>query len=69
MRATILPWAIILTNAHRVGSGLWPRGVLWPEYCLCGVSYFYYPTMIIFSVIFLVALVSDEPEVFLLKYS
>ena len=23
----------------------WPRGVLWPEYCLWGVSYFYYPTI------------------------
>ena len=23
----------------------WPRGVLWPEYCLCGVSFFYYPTI------------------------
>ena len=25
----------------------WPRGVLWPEYCLWGVSYFYYPTILI----------------------
>ena len=38
MRATILPWANKLTNAHRAAVSM-IRGVLWPEYCLCGVYY------------------------------
>ena len=34
------------------------------------VSYFYYPTILIFCMVFfLFALVNDEPEVFLSKYS
>ena len=47
----------------------WLKGVLWPEYCLWGVSYFYYPTIPFSSVYFLFALFSDEPEVFLPEYS
>ena len=43
--------------------------MLWPEYCLRGISYFYYPTILVFSVYFLFALFSDEPEVFLPEYS
>ena len=71
MRATILPEAIILIKACRevismVAKG-WPRGVLWPEYCL--LCHFYYPTIPIFECDFLFALFSDEPEVFLPKYS
>ena len=42
--------------------------MLWPEYCLRGISYFYYPTILVFSVYFLFALFSDEPEVFLPEY-
>ena len=34
MRATILPYAIILTKAHRDVVSIKVRGVLWPEYCL-----------------------------------
>ena len=41
MRATIHLQAIILTTARVVVSIV--RGVLWPEYCLCGVSYFLLP--------------------------
>ena len=26
----------------------WPKGVLWPDYCFWGVSYFSYPTIIMF---------------------
>ena len=70
MRVTILPLAIILTKAH-IGprSVWWPRGVLWPQYCLLGVSYFYYPTIPMLVCFFLFGLCSDEPEVFLPKYS
>ena len=32
-----------------LGSVWWPWGVLWPKYCLWGVSYFYYPTIPIFQ--------------------
>ena len=49
-------------KAHRTTVSMQARGVLWPEYCLRGVSYFYYPTFNVFS---LFALFSDEPEVFL----
>ena len=41
---------------------------MWPEYCLLGVSYFYYPIIPIFKCVFSFALVSDVPEVFLPKY-
>ena len=38
-----------IASLHRVPQYsprlLWPRGVLWTEYCLWGVSYFYYPTL------------------------
>ena len=42
--------------------------VLWPEYCLCGVSYFLLPNYTNFVVFFLFALFIEEP-VFLPKYS
>ena len=48
----------------------WPRGVVWSEYCLWGVSYIYYPTIPIFQCyLYIYALSSDEPEVFLTIYS
>ena len=47
----------------------WPRGVLWPKYCLWSVSYFYYATISIFQCFLLIALFSEELEVFLPKYS
>ena len=47
----------------------WPRGVMGREYCLWGVSYFYYPTIPIFQGFFLFALFGDESEVSLLKYT
>ena len=39
MKATILPWAIILTKAHRAAVSIIVKGcivycVVWPEYCL-----------------------------------
>ena len=51
MRATILPYAIILTKAHEV-------------FLIFTSQLYQY-----FSVLFLIALFSDEPEVFLPKYS
>ena len=48
MRATLLPLAIILTMTGRAAVSMMPRGVLRPEYCLWGVSYFYYPTSCIY---------------------
>ena len=48
MRATMLPWAIILTKAHRAAVSMMAKEVLWPEYCLLGVSYFYYPIISVF---------------------
>ena len=44
------------------------RGVLWPEYCLSGVSYFYYPNTLFLVCLFYLHY-SNEPEVFLPKYS
>ena len=65
MRATILPYAIILTKARR------PRGVLWPstasEVFLIFTTQLYQYIYIYFF--FLFALVNDKPQVFLPKYS
>ena len=55
MRATILPYASILAHRH----------VLWPEVFLIFTTQLYQ----YLCVIFLFAPVSDEPEVFLPKYS
>ena len=32
MRATLLPYAIILTKAYRAAVSIMAKGVLWPEY-------------------------------------
>ena len=47
MRATILPYAITLTMAHRAMVSMMAKGCieLWPEYCLLGAFYFYCPTI------------------------
>ena len=51
-------------------AGPGPRVVLWPSYCLVCVYYFNYTQLLpIFQFFFLFALFSDEPEVFLPKYS
>ena len=67
MRTTILPWAIILTKA---------RGQYNSQGVYCGLStasevFLIFTTQLYqyFSVFFLFALFSDEPEVFLPKYS
>ena len=48
MRATILPWAIILTKAHRATVSIIAKGciVAWLVPLRC--SYFYYSTIPIF---------------------
>ena len=43
MRVTILPQAIIMTKACRAAVSIMAEGLLWLEYCLCGVSYFLPP--------------------------
>ena len=49
MRATLLFSVILLTKAHRTMVSIMAKGCIWPEYCLLCVSYFYYPTIPIFS--------------------
>ena len=46
MRVTILPEAIILIKARRAAVSMITKGVVWPEHCFGGVSYFYFPTMV-----------------------
>ena len=45
MRATILPYAVILTKAHRAAVGVMVKGRIVAASCLLCVSYFYYPTI------------------------
>ena len=70
MRATILPWAVKLTKAHRAAVSIMAKGVY------CGLStasevFLIFTTQLYqyVSVFVLFVLFSDEPEVFFPKYS
>ena len=64
MRVTILPYAIILTKAHRAADSILAMGCIMYHGLRC--FFFLLPN---YTFCFLFVLFSDEPEVFLLKYS
>ena len=69
MRVTKLPQAIILTKAHRAAVGMVAKGSIVAQVLPLRCLLFLLPNYTIFSVYFLFALFSDEPEEFLPEYS
>ena len=69
MRVKILPWAVILTNAHRAAVSMMAKGSIVARVLPLRCFLFLLPNYTFFSVFFLFALFTDEPEVFLPEYS